>query len=154
MNPRRTCTLAGFQDQCHKPLAHSSLFDFKVQSTNFASTSFLLVEEFFSWEMTVNLPLNIIRYHHDFIQVIGTNFIVTNSHLVWTTTELDLASACQLCSTLFASDSNHLIAFNLLDGYGRYWIWTSDLLRVKQPLYHWVNLPRLLHLDSNQGQGD
>ena len=26
LNPRRTCTLAGFQDQCHKPLDHSSLY--------------------------------------------------------------------------------------------------------------------------------
>ena len=72
--------------------------------------------------MTINSPLYIIGYHDNFVKIIGTNFIVTNSHLVWTTTELDLASACQFCSTLFASDSNHLIAFNLLDGYGRYWI--------------------------------
>ena len=91
--------------------------------------------------MTINSPLYIIGYHDNFVKIIGTNFIVTNSHLVWTTTELDLASACQFCSTLFASDSNHLIAFNLLDGYGRYWIWTSDTLGVNEMLYHWANLP-------------
>lgn len=70
------------------------LTNIKVQSTNFASTSLLLIEKFLSREMTINLSLHIISYHYNFIQVFGTNFIIHNTHLIGTTTELNLATAC------------------------------------------------------------
>ena len=69
------------------------LTDIKVQSTNFASTSLLLIEKFLSREVTINLSLYIISYHYNFIQVFGTNFIIYNTHLIGTTTELSFASA-------------------------------------------------------------
>jgi hypothetical protein len=58
--------------------------------------------------VTINLSLYVIRYHHNFIQVFGTDLVIHNTHLIGTTTELNFASACQFFSTLFASDSNHL----------------------------------------------
>ena len=107
-------TLSCFQDKCNKPLCHLSILaDFKVQFSDFTSSSLFLIKKFFSREVTINLPLYIIGYHDNFVKVKGTNFIVLNSHLVGTSTELNFASACQFCSTFFASDCNHLIAFNL-----------------------------------------
>ena len=70
------------------------LTDIKVQSTNFAFTSFFLINEFASREMTINLSLHIISNHYNLIQVFGTNFIIHNTHLIGTTTELNFASAC------------------------------------------------------------
>ena len=70
------------------------LTNIKVQSTNFTSASFLLVEEFFSREVTINPSLYVISYHDNFVKVNGTNFVIYNSHLIRTTTELNFASAC------------------------------------------------------------
>ena len=66
--------------------------------------------------MTINPSLKIIRYHHNFIQVIGTNFIVHNTHLVGTSTELNLITGYQFCSTFFAAYSNQW--FMVLLGWG------------------------------------
>ena len=81
--------------------------DIEVQSANLASSSFLLVKKFFSGEVTIKFPFSIIGHHHDFVKVFGTNFVVHQTHLVWTTTELNFAIACQFCFAFFASDSNH-----------------------------------------------
>jgi hypothetical protein len=62
--------------------------------------------------MTINLILYVVRYHDDLIKIIGTNFVVHNTHLVGTTTELNLTSGDQLSSTFFAS-------------YGNHWSWSS-----------------------------
>jgi len=70
------------------------LTDIKVQSTNFASTSLLLIEKFLIREMTINLSLYIIRYHYNLIQVNSTDFIVRQTHLIRTTTELNFTSVC------------------------------------------------------------
>ena len=70
------------------------LTDIKVQSTNFASASFFLIDKFLTREVTINFFLYIISYHYNFIQVFGTNLIIHNTHLIGTTTELNFASAC------------------------------------------------------------
>jgi len=43
------------------------LTDIKVQSTNFASTSFFLIDKFLTREVTINLSLYIISYHYNLI---------------------------------------------------------------------------------------
>ena len=43
--------------------------------------------------MTINLSLQIIGNHDDLIHVFSTNFVVHNTHLVGTTTELNLTGA-------------------------------------------------------------
>ena len=83
------------------------LTDIKVQLTNFTSTSLLLIEEFRSREMTINLILYIVGYHYNFVQVFGTNFIIHNTHLIGTTTELNFTVTRQFCFAFFASDSDH-----------------------------------------------
>ena len=70
------------------------LTDIKVQSTNFTSASFFLIDKFLTREVTINLFLYVISYHYNFIQVFGTNLIVHNTHLVGTTTELNFTGAC------------------------------------------------------------
>ena len=145
-------TLSCFQDKCNKPLCHLSISsNFKVQLLDFTSSSLFLIKKFFSREMTVNLSLYIIGYHDNFVKVNGTNFIALNSHLVGTSTELNLTSACQFCSTFFASDSNHLIAFKIN------WTWVKRgsnprQLECKSSVLPLNYSPWLLHLDSNQGQ--
>ena len=62
--------------------------------------------------MTINLSLQIIGNHDDLIHVFSTNFVVHNTHLVGTTTELYLTSGDQLSATFFAS-------------YGNHWSWSS-----------------------------
>ena len=44
--------------------------------------------------MTINLSLYIVGYHDNFIKINSTNFVVHNSHLVGTTTELNFTGAC------------------------------------------------------------
>jgi len=65
------------------------LTDIEVQSTNFASAPFFLVDKFLTREVTIDLSLHIISYHYNFIQVFGTNFITHNTHLIGATTELN-----------------------------------------------------------------